>query len=390
MAHQQYRPLDVDSVLAFAAPYLPGPPEGAAEIGDGNLNLVFRVHSSSGSVVVKQALPYLRLAGEAWPLTRHRTMIEAAAIDIHGKYAPRVLPHVYDVSEPLSAIVLEDLRELRTWRRDLIDGVATPDVAATIGRYVASTHVGTSIATLSREDRHRLHRRFGYSELCQVTDKLVFTDPFEDSDTNRADGALVETAARLRADHTLRRETKLLRHRFRTRSEALIHGDLHTGSVMSRPDSVGSTGDVRVIDLEFAFFGPVGFDPAMVLANLAFARLAHDAVGDDEFSRVIDGYAADFWQALMEESRRLWPAHEPWWDRYRSTLLADAAQYAGLEAIRRTVGMAKVADIQELPEPARFRVQGRCLAAGRSLILGPRIGHFDELWHRLITEETFA
>ncbi|MDX6223258.1 MAG: hypothetical protein QOD91_2312, partial [Frankiales bacterium] len=52
-----YRELDVESVVEFAARYLPGQPVGASEIGDGNLNRVFRVRSSEGSVVVKQALP---------------------------------------------------------------------------------------------------------------------------------------------------------------------------------------------------------------------------------------------------------------------------------------------------------------------------------------------
>ena len=58
----------------------------AREVGDGNLNQVFIVQSRSpdgtpnGSVVLKQALPYLRVAGESWPLTasvcalRHRPL----------------------------------------------------------------------------------------------------------------------------------------------------------------------------------------------------------------------------------------------------------------------------------------------------------------------------
>ena len=37
------------------------------EVGDGNLNLVFVVKSPSGAVIVKQALPYVRLVGDSWP-----------------------------------------------------------------------------------------------------------------------------------------------------------------------------------------------------------------------------------------------------------------------------------------------------------------------------------
>ena len=38
------------------------------EVGDGNLNLVFIVSSPQGALVVKQALPYVRLVGDSWPL----------------------------------------------------------------------------------------------------------------------------------------------------------------------------------------------------------------------------------------------------------------------------------------------------------------------------------
>ena len=41
------------------------------EIGDGNLNLVFRVKDTKNdkSIIVKQALPYVRAAGEDWPFS---------------------------------------------------------------------------------------------------------------------------------------------------------------------------------------------------------------------------------------------------------------------------------------------------------------------------------
>ena len=39
------------------------------EVGDGNLNLVYLVHGPTGTVVVKQALPYVRCVGESWPVS---------------------------------------------------------------------------------------------------------------------------------------------------------------------------------------------------------------------------------------------------------------------------------------------------------------------------------
>ena len=53
---------------------LGGAPEdwSIAEVGDGNLNLVFIVKGPAGGVAVKQALPYVRLVGESWPLPLSR------------------------------------------------------------------------------------------------------------------------------------------------------------------------------------------------------------------------------------------------------------------------------------------------------------------------------
>ena len=72
----EYRPLSVKDVPAYLAsvPALLGRVGDAdeltcAEVGDGNLNLVFDVRRKAdgrGAAVVKQALPYLRCAGEDW------------------------------------------------------------------------------------------------------------------------------------------------------------------------------------------------------------------------------------------------------------------------------------------------------------------------------------
>ena len=60
------------------------------EVGDGNLNLVFIVRNEndlSQEAVLKQALPYLRVAGESWPLTRERMRYETLALRKHHELA---------------------------------------------------------------------------------------------------------------------------------------------------------------------------------------------------------------------------------------------------------------------------------------------------------------
>jgi 5-methylthioribose kinase len=385
MAYHGYHPLDTETVREFVRPFIDEPVAAAEEIGDGNLNLVFRVRAHSGrSLIVKQALPYLRVAGEAWSLTRHRARIEADAIEAHGKLSPDMLPRLVHFDEALSALVLEDLADHVTWRQALMSGRDVPGVAAAVGRYCAQVLLGTSDVKLSSPDRKALRRRFVYSELCIVTEDLVFTSPYIDSPSNRYDPAVEGLAESLRADPALRRAAAELRFAFKTRDEALLHGDLHSGSVMIRD------GDARVIDLEFAFFGPIGFDPGLLLAHLAMARIAHEASGAERFARLIDGYAHEFWGALSDEGRRLWSPSEPWSGRFFARVLADAARFAGMEMIRRVVGLAHAQDIDSLPPAHRLRAQRRVIAAGRSLVLGPPCTGFAELWELATCEEKYA
>lgn len=69
--------------------------------------------------------------------------------------------------------------------------------------------------------------------------------------------------------------------RFCERAQALIHGDLHTGSVMVTQDST------QVIDPEFSFYGPMGFDIGAYLGNLILAFFAQDGHATQENDRKV-------------------------------------------------------------------------------------------------------
>ena len=73
------------------------------EVGDGNLNLVFIVEGAAGSVIVKQALPYVRLVGESWPLPLKRAYFEYHALTRQAARDPGRVPaiHHYDEDQAL-------------------------------------------------------------------------------------------------------------------------------------------------------------------------------------------------------------------------------------------------------------------------------------------------
>lgn len=51
-------------------------PVQVREVGDGNINYVYIVEGPSGVVVLKQGLPYIRIAHD-WPLTQVRLVCSA-------------------------------------------------------------------------------------------------------------------------------------------------------------------------------------------------------------------------------------------------------------------------------------------------------------------------
>ena len=376
-----YAPLDLQSVLPFAAPHLAGEALEAIEIGDGNLNLVYRVRSATGSVIVKQALPYLRVAGEGWPLTLDRTRLEAEAMRIHAQHAPGLAPQVLHLDETAAAIVMEDLHQHEVWRNAIIAGRDILGVADTLGRYCARTLLGTSRLVMSAEERRTLLPRFENTALSAISEELVFTAPYLDTPSNRYDEAAADLAAELRADSRMRATAAQLRWEFRARQEALIHGDLHTGSVMVRD------GDLRVIDVEFATWGPMGYDTGNVVANLALARIARRFGGAGD-PVALDRDAAAFWSAVTDEIGRLWPRREPWLETFRTGLLVDTARYASTEMIRRIVGLAHVADVDQLTGGARLRAQTAAVRGARALQAAPAVTTFDDVWARCAGEGT--
>ncbi|HEY9525328.1 MAG TPA: hypothetical protein VIR33_18970, partial [Thermopolyspora sp.] len=186
--------IDDDTVVReLAAPFLSsgGPSRDVVveEIGDGNLNMVFRVRGGDDSVIVKMAPPYLRAAGDAWPLTQDRIRIEAEALRIHGDLAPGQVPELLHCDTERAAMVLEDLRAHTVWRAALIEGRHVAGVAERIGRYCARTLIGSSDLAMSPGKRKSMSSRFVNIELCAITEELVFTAPYVDAETNRWDPA---------------------------------------------------------------------------------------------------------------------------------------------------------------------------------------------------------
>jgi 5-methylthioribose kinase len=395
----EYRPLDENSVIDFIGQIqavqeaLGGNPETwrMREVGDGNLNLVFIVTGEKGAVVIKQAVPYLRCVGEAWALPLERAYFENEALSEAAKFVPHLLPKLYHYDAKLAAIVMEFLSPHIILRKGFIQGIRYPRLAADIAEFMAQTLFKTSDLYLDAATKKARMAIFcGNTELCKITEDLVFTDPYRIAKLNRwTTPQLDHIALQFRQDGPLKSAAQRLKLKFLTSAEALIHGDLHSGSIMATPE------DTRVIDPEFAFYGPMGFDVGAVIGNLLLAYLSQE--GHESASGQRKEYRAWLLQTIEETWNRFEQRFLELWresatgDAYHASLFADpvslealateqrrylqrlfhdSVAFAGVKMIRRILGLAHVEDLEAIKDAdLRARCERKALRLGRLLVL---------------------
>ncbi|MGG1551825.1 S-methyl-5-thioribose kinase [Paenibacillus ferrarius] len=389
-----YHPLTEAQAIAYARQipqlFQPGSELSSQEIGDGNLNLVFRItEAGTGkSIILKQALPYAKVVGESWPLTLDRARIESEALMIEEALCPDLVPHVYAYDADLALTVMEDLSDHIIMRRGLIERNQYPLFAEHIGRFLAHTLFFTSDLGKNQQEKKLQQGRFINPELCKITEDLIFDDPYRNSDNNNIEAHIRDAAEALWNDSELHLEVAILRNKFLTQSQALLHGDLHTGSIFIKPDST------KVIDPEFAYYGPMGFDIGAVLANLLLNYAGQEGWSQDEESR--SAYRAyliqtvkDVWTHFEANFRALWNergvdrvfATPDYQDYFVANLLRDTVGFTGAKMVRRIVGLAHVADIDKIEDAAaRERAQRLALRIGTGAIRTNRqVNSIDEL-----------
>ncbi|CAI8789433.1 S-methyl-5-thioribose kinase [Bacillus pseudomycoides] len=359
------------------------------EIGDGNLNYVFRLHDGERGIIVKQALPYAKVVGESWPLSLSRATIESQALQVFAKYVPEYVPKVYGHDEELAVTVMEDLSTLTITRKGLREGEDYPLLSQHIGRFLAHVLFYTSDFGLLAEEKRVLDGKFVNPDLCKITEDLVFTDPFGNYETNDYEKELQPVLDELWCDKKLKLQVAQYKYKFLTRKEALIHGDLHTGSIFSSPS------ETKVIDPEFATFGPLGFDLGQFIANLLLNALSRE----DEKRNILFYHIEKTWSNFVEVFTKLWVLEgvEPYTKEKRwlaivlQNIFADAVGFAGCEIIRRTIGLAHVVDLDGIKDKNR-RIQAKkhALYLGRELLLHETTGANARLFQTLFQDSVLG
>lgn len=348
------------------------------EIGDGNLNLVFHVVDEDGrGLILKQSLPYVRMTGEGWPMTPERAAREVYSLQQHHALSPDHVLEVIAYDADRYIMVLEDLSDHSVWRDALNRSERHDGVAAPLGRYVAAVAVGTSVLGLDRGVVADQIASTQNPELCTITEDLVFTEPVFDIGRNEVLPENADDAAALAADPAFAVAMAEAKWRFMTQAEALIHGDLHTGSVFVRGEDGGVADSVKAFDSEFAFYGPIAFDLGALFANYSFAAARAQALGEHDRADWALSLVAETWEAFEAEYLRLaadWHETKLFnldFARARvARILQESLLFASAKMARRIVGAAKVRDIETLEPELRAPAARSVLTAARALAAG--------------------
>ncbi|SEU28379.1 5'-methylthioribose kinase [Lacrimispora sphenoides] len=353
------------------------------EIGDGNLNYVFRVKdpASGKTIIVKQAGEALRISAEMHVST-DRGRIEAKILGIQDSYAPGLVPKVYLYDGTMCAMVMEDMIGHTMMRTGLLKHETYPKFADHVTTFMVNSLLRTTDVVLGHKEKKELVKSFINPDLCEISEDLVYSEPF--IDYNHRNNVFPPNAEfvkkELYEDQALHLEAAKLKFEFMNNAQSLIHGDLHTGSVFINKEHT------YIFDPEFAFFGPMGYDIGNVIANMFFAWCNGDATIEDEkekeefcgwclstISDIVDLFIEKYNKVFDEhvtETMAKVPGFKEW---YLEGILSDTAGVAGLESIRRTVGMANVIDITTIPdEEKRARAEKIVISLAKNYIMNRR------------------
>lgn len=198
---------------------------------------VFAVSFGDQRLVVKQALPRLRVAQE-WLSSPARVIVEADAIAFARGIRPSNVPQIIDVdNERLVIVMTAAPPDMENWKSRLLEGIIDPTIGGSLGAALADwhSHSCSDPAVLSRfGDRTHFWELRGSPFLQRVAEVH--------RDLATKIGAVID--------------------RMMGRSICLVHGDFSPKNVLVDKDSFW------VLDWEIAHIGDPTFDLAFLVTHL--------------------------------------------------------------------------------------------------------------------------
>jgi 5-methylthioribose kinase len=226
--------------------------ENSTEIGDGNMNYVYKLNDGEKTYAIKHAKPYLKILGEDFQLTQKRVVAEMNSMEYFHSIAPDFVPKIYHKSENEHFFVMEYLDGYSSLRENPQNTKAYEK----LGNFLFSLLQNTP----------QNNTYYECEELKQITKNYVFEFPFI---KNHEALVILDFFPWREFSAEFLANKERLKEVFLHSKTSLIHGDLHSDSVMVKEDCIA------IIDSEFSLFCEVSFDIGNLLAHVILAQIGH-------------------------------------------------------------------------------------------------------------------
>ena len=325
------------------------------EIGDGNINYVYRISNGEKSIILKQAGVHTRSNSSGRVLDVNRNRREAEVLSYYGDILPDLAPEVICIDKVMKLFVMEDLKDYIPLRDALMKGHIYHHLQEQITDFLVESTLSTADFFIDSFIKKDNAAKYVNKELCKISEELVFREPFfnvlNENSFSESLNDFVKT--NLYDNKHIQLEAAKLKCEFMNHSQALIHGDLHTGSIFVKDDCM------KIMDCEFAFYGPIGYDVGTIVANFIFAYIYHLVITNDKnytsfLYKVIDDiiklFKDKFITKFIHESIDVSVQNDGFIEFYLLEVLKTSYGICGLEILRRTTGCAKVKEIESVTD----------------------------------------
>lgn len=303
--------------------------------GDGHVNFVFKIKTSSGNYVLKQGLEKT-LHSEA-SIASYRNECECDTLSILQDIVPEYVPRILFQDRENHVFMMEFIENLKAIRFQLMKENQIPNLGMEVGHFLARSSFYTSEYYLPRAKFRSLQSKFENTELRQIMEDGIFLNRFG-TDLQPDIYNNWERFRQISDDPSCQTNRLRLRRKFMTHSDCLIHSDFHTSNVFLSDDGI------KMLDFEFSFMGPFGYDlgyfTGSIMATYCAACFKKYSSEQERkqckayllttIKMLFDSYNETFSECWKKDAKKEYQGQEGFLKSILQEMLQDAAGYTAI------------------------------------------------------------
>lgn len=310
------------------------------EDSQGLINYLFRARNGQKSIIIKQARSNMRLDDDvestdaSYCPPQDRNYSEYLTMKLRRAISPGCVPEVYYADRENHVFLMEDVSYLKPGRVQLAHNVMIGGLAERVADFLADIHFYTTEFYLDTGEFRELGRRFVSTGMRAIMENWLF---LRDTPTHQCPSLTQHFLPYIFADDIVV-QSHILRHKYMNTTQAFIHSDIHTSNIFA------SDSQLKVIDMEYTFAGPVAYDLGYFLASLVsqycsavFRPFPSEKERADfkqyllaSIYNLVDRYQKRFAAHWDDEAKEVYRACPGFRDAFLAGIVPDTAGYAAM------------------------------------------------------------